>query len=63
MSLVLRVVVYSLVVFLVVVVHTAQRHTDARSTLHAAVGVAGKWLWKTAVGVGLMLLLGWLFIG
>lgn len=63
MSLLFRLAVYVPVLFLIAVVVVGQHHDNARDTLRAAVGRTGRWLVWSAVLVGTMFGLEFLFIG
>lgn len=62
MSLVPRVLLYALCLFLVMVVYTGQKHDDAAATARAALGMTGKLLMWSAIGFAVMLGLQMAFI-
>lgn len=58
----LRVVIYVIVVFLVMIVYTGQKHATAKATLHSATLATIKTCGWTAVAVISMLALTYFFI-
>jgi hypothetical protein len=63
MSLLFRLAVFVPVLFLIAIVVVGQHHDNARDTLRAAVARTGRWLWWSALLVGGMFALEFLFIG
>ncbi len=63
MSLLFRIAVYVPVLFLIAVVICGQQHATANATLAAAARRTLRWLWWSALLVGGMLVLEFLFIG
>jgi len=59
---VLRLLLYTLCLFLVMVVYTGQNHTTAGETVRASIRMTGKWLFWTVVAFGVMVGLQLLFI-
>jgi hypothetical protein len=57
MSLLLRILLYAVCLYLVMIVYTGQKHSTARATLAAAARKTGKWLAWSAVGASVMLVL------
>ncbi len=62
MTLLLRILLYTVCLFMVCVVYTGQKHTTAAGTLRAAGRSTVRLLLWTAVGVVVMFALEWLFI-
>ena len=62
MSLLVRALLYTACLFLVMVVYTAQKHTNARDTLHSAIRGTGRMLLWSVIAVVVMLVLEELFI-
>ena len=55
MSLAVRVLLYALCLFLVMIVYTGQKHTNAADTVRAATGMTAKLLIWSAIGFAVML--------
>ena len=62
MSLIPRVLLYALCLFLVMIVYTGQKHENAAATAQAALGMTAKLLFWSAVGFAVMLGLQMAFI-
>ena len=62
MSIWLRLVVYTTVIFLVLVVYLGQRETTAAATLRAAARKTVKFVAYTVLAVAVMLGLEWMFV-
>lgn len=63
MSFLFRLAVFVPVLFLIAIVVVGQHHDNARDTLRAAVARTGRWVVWSAVLVGSMFALEFLFIG
>ena len=62
MNLVIRIALYAVVLFLIMIVYTGQQHDNAKAILHDSVRKTGKFLWWTAILVIVMQLCFLLFI-
>ncbi len=62
MMLVLRLLLYAVCLFLVMLVYASQKQTDAAGTVHAATRLTGKLLAWSIVGVLVMTGLQFLFV-
>ena len=61
-SLWLRILVYTITIFCILVVYVGQRHETARETLQEATGKTVKWVVMTGVLVVVMRALFWMFV-
>ena len=62
MSLVLRLLLYALCLFLVMIVYVGQRHSTARGTLRESVRMTAKFLVWSVVGIVVILGLEYVFV-
>ena len=62
MTLVIRVVIYAVVLFLIMIVYTGQQHDNARAILRDSVRKTGKFVWWTFLLVVVMQFCFWLFV-
>ena len=62
MNLLIRILLYTFVLFLIMIVYTGQQHDSARVILRDSVTKTGKFLWWTFLLVVVMELCFWLFI-
>ena len=62
MNLVIRLALYAVVLFLVMIVYTGQQHDNARAILRDSVAKTGKFLWWTFILVAVMEACFWLFV-
>ena len=62
MSLVIRIIIYTVVLFLIMIVYTGQQHDNAQAILRDSVRKTGKFLWWTFILVAVMEVCFWLFI-
>ena len=61
-DLLVRVVIYTVVMFLIMVVYTGQQHGEPRPILHDSLRKTGKFVGYTAILVVVMQACFWLFI-
>ena len=62
MKFVIRLVIYTVVLFLIMIVYTGQQHDNAPAILRDSVRKTGKFLWWTFLLVAVMELCFWLFV-
>lgn len=62
MDLILRLLIYAVVLFLIMLVYTGQHYDNAKETLHQAAFKTGKFVGWTAVLILIMNLCFWMFI-
>lgn len=62
MNLVIRILIYAVVMFLIMIVYTGQQHDNAKDILADSVRKCGRFMWWSLVLVLVMELCVWLFI-
>ena len=62
MLLVERIILYTVVLFLIMLVYTGQQHDEGKAVLQDSVRKTGKFLWWTLILIVVMEVSFWLFI-